>query len=373
MPIQILDRPESTGQKFAKAFAKGSTAASQLIPEHIMKKEQVATENQAILKATGIDLTGIIDPEQRQEAFKQALIGKREADLESEKEKRRRNLIQEVEGISEKEPEPRKFDIEDEEKPRKKSKDKFAKAKKYALAGEKDLATIAGKEAELEQRERAQRSAESQKLKEDILQRGNAALKGIQNKKHLIDIIKTGKINDPTYAAFAELLPYNFGQRLLSPETSVYKAGLVDEYGDLRNIFQGQTRVKEIDILEKKIADIYLTDEQKEAVLKTRIDSLQSDVLKAEAASEIEREMPDLGMFEFNNEVNKRTQEKMKPLFDKILDEQKFIIDQAEKRKNFPLDPDNPEDAQIIDQLLEEAGGSEDRAIELARKKGYKF
>lgn len=208
----------------------------------------------------------------------------------------------------------------------------------------------------------------------ELANKSRAAEKGIENKQHLLNIIKSGNINDPTYATIAESLPLNLGMRMLSPETVQYKAGLVDEFTDLRNIFQGQTRIKEIDILEAKIADIYLTDEQKESVLKSRMKALRADIIRAEAAEEVEKEKPYIGVLEFQREVDKKAKPKMQALFNNILDEQKEIISNAERRKNdLPLDSNDPDDRQILMQILQEAQGDKVEARRIAKKRGYKF
>ncbi len=158
---------------------------------------------------------------------------------------------------------------------------------------------------------------------------------------------------------------------MLSDDTVTYKSGLIDEFGDLRNIFQGQTRLKEIELLEEKIPDLYLTDSQKEAILNSRINASKRDIIYAQAAREIEDEP--LGILAYQQRLDEIASPKMKALFDQILDEQKSIIQNAENRKKVGLDLNDPEDLQIIDQILKEAGGDPYKAKKLAEKKGYKL
>lgn len=232
---------------------------------------------------------------------------------------------------------------------------------------------------EQEAKERKETSIESEIRKEvapvkaEIAKKAQAARKGIENKRQLMSIIDRGNLNDPSFAVVAENLPFDLGKRMLSNDTVEYKAGLVEEFTDLRNIFQGQTRIKEIDLLENKLADTYLTDEQKKAVLKSRIRALESDIVREEAAEEVEREKPGLGILQFQREVEKRAKPKLEKIFDSILDEQKFIIEQAEKRKARPLDSKNPEDQEILRQLYREAGNNKEEALKLAQKYGYTF
>ncbi len=209
-------------------------------------------------------------------------------------------------------------------------------------------------------------------IRTKLAEKADAALKGIQNKEQLMDLIEKGNLDDPTFAALAEALPLNLGKRLLSNDTTEYKAGLVEEFGDLRNIFQGQTRIKEIELLENKIADIYLTDDQKKAVLRSRINALKADVIRAEAAAELENR-DDLGVLQFNKEVENKSKPKLDALFNQILDEQKAIIQNAENKKNVPLDKNDPEDKKIMQQIMKEANGDPKEALKLAKQKGYKF
>lgn len=226
---------------------------------------------------------------------------------------------------------------------------------------------------ELKQREKESGQKETSKLREDIAIKGLEAQQSIKNKERALELIDTNKLDDPTVATFLESLPFNYGKRFLNPETIEYKAGLVDEFKDLRNLFSGATRVKELDILEHKIADLYLTDEQKKRVLKARINSLNADVLKSEIAAQLEQEMPGIGIGRFTVELNKRLNEKMKPLADQAIDEITNVFKEAETIKSRELDPRNPSDAQIGKQIFIEAGKNKKKAIELAKEKGYKF
>ena len=225
----------------------------------------------------------------------------------------------------------------------------------------------------LNQKEAAENRHELAPYKKEIMDKANSARKGIQNKQNMIGLIKTKKIDDPTYATVLENLPLDLGKRLLSKETVQYKAAMVDEFSDLRNVFQGQTRVKEIEIMEEKIANLYLTDEQKEAILRSRIDALQVDVLREEAMQEVEESNQNLTLTQFNKKVNELAKNKNESLFGRILDDQKRVLEQAESRKQYRLNADDPEDAQIIEQMVQESGGSEDAFLKLVKQKGYRF
>jgi len=163
----------------------------------------------------------------------------------------------------------------------------------------------------------------------------------------------------------------NLGKRLLSNDTVEYKGGLIEEFGDLKNLFKGATRVKELELLEQKIADIYLTDSQKKAILKSRINALQGDVITAEVAAEMEAEGVNYPLLTYQKELDKRTKTRMDALFNRILDEHQSVIKSAEVRKQTPLDINDPEDKKIMQSILKEAGGDKLKAKELTKKKGY--
>lgn len=252
--------------------------------------------------------------------------------------------------------------------------------KLIALTGAPDREVSEPAKAELKRREAERKNdradirekrKETQQIRQEIANRAAIAQQGIQEKERLVDLINTGKINDPTYAVLLEALPMKLGQRFLSNETVEYKAGLVNGYRDLRNIFTGATRVKEIELLEQKIADIYLTDEQKKSILKSSLQSLQYDLIRAEAASEVEKENPSLGVLEFQKAVNAKAKPKLNSLANRIIDEQKSFIRDAENRKKIPLDYSDPESRQILEQILKEAGGDRNKARKIAKDKGY--
>lgn len=219
----------------------------------------------------------------------------------------------------------------------------------------------------------SERSKETLPYRTEVAEKAGAARTGIENKERLMELIDTGNLDDPTFAAISEALPLNLGKRLLSPETVEYKAGLIEEFGDLRRLFQGQTRVKEIELLEQKIADLYLTDEQKKRILKSRVGALQADVLKADVTAEVERDLPNAGIGQFTKEVERRYKMALKEVADTTIDEQKSIIKEAEEQRKKPLSSADPNDAQILRQILKEADDDLEKAREIAKKKGYRF
>ncbi len=228
-------------------------------------------------------------------------------------------------------------------------------------------------ERKLDRADLREKRKETQPLRQDIATKANVARQGIQEKEHLLDLIKTGNIDDPTVATLLDAIPMNLGKRFLSNETVDYKAGLINGYRDLRNIFTGATRVKEIELLEDKVADLYLTDEQKQAILRSSIQTLNYDIIRADVAAEVENKFPELGVLQFNKKVEELAKPKLNALANRIIDEQKSFIKDAENRKKIPLDYDDPEGRQILDQIFKEAGGDKKKAREIAKKKGYQI
>ncbi len=218
-----------------------------------------------------------------------------------------------------------------------------------------------------------ERRKERGKVIEEIMDRANAAREGIANRQDMLRLINTGNLNDPTFYAVANALPWNLGERFLSPETVQYRASLIDEYKDLRRIFQGQTRVKEIQLLEQKVADLYLTDDQKAAILISRMKALQYDILREQIAEELEGEYPDAGALQFNRMVQERlaNDPEAKRIVDEFLDEQWAILGINPETGTQEIDPSTPHGQQILQQIKREAGDDSDKALKLAQDKGY--
>lgn len=259
--------------------------------------------------------------------------------------------------------------------------EKFSNSQLDTLQGHPDLevrnASAATRKSRIEneKEERADKRElrkETFPLKKAIIDAADLSRESIRNKNHLIDIIDRGNLDDPSIAVFLESLPLNLGKRMLSNDTVEYKGGLVDEFGDLKNIFKGATRVKEVEIYENKLADLYLTDSQKKAILKSRINASKSNIVREKAAQEVEEKYPNISALQFNKKVDEIAKPEIDKLFNSVWDEQKSILDQAERKKDIPLDPSDPEDLVIMQQIKKEAGGNKEAAKKLAKKKGYK-
>jgi len=218
------------------------------------------------------------------------------------------------------------------------------------------------------------KNKETLDFRKDLVSRAESSKMSIRNKQRQLDLIDKGDINDPSFATLMdEIVPFNLGRRFLSPDTVEYKGALVDDYSDLKNVFKGATRVKEVEIYEDKLADIYLTDEQKKAILKARMNTAKVDIARQEAAAEVEEEFPNLSLLAFSKKVEEKLQPKLDSIFNEIWDDGKAVLDQAERRKGQPLDKNDPVDLQIMQQIMNESGGDKKKAYQTALKKGYKF
>lgn len=230
-------------------------------------------------------------------------------------------------------------------------------------------------ENHIDSQEKAKSSGlkDTSKLRSEVAQESAAARDAIENQKDLLEKVKAGELDDPTYAALAELIPFHLGERFLSPGSVEYRSQLINEYNQLKTIFKGQTRVEEIKLLNSKLAHLYLTDEQKDRVLNNSIKKLEAVAAKGEIAAEIEAEHPEYGSLRFQNELNKRLDERKKEISNQIVDEYQAITEQAEALKKTPLDNTNPEHVQILKQFYDRAAGNKMKAAALLKKEGYQL
>jgi hypothetical protein len=378
----ILPRVPTSSERYARALAGLGQGIAEDIPAYFQNKQETAEQNK-FAKELGFDLSGIKDPEVRKVAFQEAIKGKSKKD----RIERLNEMISQFYGAN---PQQQGAALAgnmpgQEQSIQQKDATTIPDELINAIAAEdpavgrsiqksKDVALREQREEKkAKQKKQEALRAETLPIRKEIVDRANIARRNIENKTQQIELIDTGKLNDPTFAQLMDSLPLKFGQRFLSPETVQYKGGLVQGYNELKSIFPGATRVKEIDILENKIPDIYLTDEQKKAIMKSSLDVSKVDLLREEAAAELEAEGKDYGILQFSKEVDKRAAPKINAIFNKFIDDQNAIIKNAENRKKIPLNANDPQDLEIIDQILEEAGGDWRKAEKLAKQKGYNF
>lgn len=406
--VQILPagrQKQTFAQKLNQGIGVGLEKGQQLYEKH-EEKQLFEKENKAIKDAYGIDLSGIKDPKTRQSIITEELKGKRKGKEREEqldllkqfynKENTPSIGDQLGEGEPEQKPIPQENAPPEPKKPkplekgRKKwSDEEIAIAQVYnpgqakIMQSQNDI-TIREEREEVKAKgklEKEERNIEHERVenlrketlpfRQEIAQRAEAAQRAKESYEEQKALIDSGKLDDPSYAALLENLPFKIGQRFLSPETSEYKGALVQNFNILKNLFAGATRVKELDIVEDKIAGIYLTDTQKKAVIKSLQRAADLDIIKAEAALEIDQEKKPMGILEYQQELNKRTKQKQSALFDRVLDEQEAIIKDAENAKKMPLNWANPEHKEIMTQIYNEAGKNIKKAREMAQEKGY--
>lgn len=202
------------------------------------------------------------------------------------------------------------------------------------------------------------RLKDTKEQRQDYASKGKYARQGIANKKQQIALLKTGAIDTPTKTYLASLLPGAIGNQLLSPETQVYKAGLFEEFGVLKSMFPGQIRVKEIELLEDKLATLDKSHEAKQKILENGVLKLEQDAILAKHATKIEKERPDAGIGEFDELVAESAQKDLGELYDRIIKGYNDIyIDYAKPKTNF-VDQDGYEYLNVtkkeLRKLLEE-------------------
>jgi hypothetical protein len=396
MAIQIIQgRPKNAtaAQKLAGGIDKGL----ETIQNHLQgkkEKDQFKKQQEAITALTGLDVSDINNPKVLEKVVEGWYKNKTKEDLQkkkldylnetfgnedannlSDEEKLQGpNELDEEGATLQKEPSRKGLDVANI------SPEKLAKTASVdpniarSLQHSQDIAIREKREGIKAKQEKTENlRKETLPIRMEISNRAEQARRGIENKEELLRLIDTGNLNDPTFAQIMDSLPLGLGKRFLSEETAEYKGALVQGYGDLRNIFSGATRVKELDILENKLADIYLTDAQKKSIIKSMTKSLQADIVREEAAAELE-DKP-LSALQFRKQVDKLTKPRLDALFNRIIDEQNAIIKDAENMKKIPLNLNDPEHLKIIDQFLDQAPGTgkqkENNAIKAAKKAGY--
>ena len=205
----------------------------------------------------------------------------------------------------------------------------------------------------------------------NIMNKADAARESLIDKRNQIDLIETGNINDPTVVTAATSIFGQFADRFLSDDTIKYRGGLINNYKDLRTVFSGPTRVKEIELLEEKVPGLHLSDSQKLGLLNAQIPLLNKDILMEDAVG-IVLDNPNnqnLSPYEFRKKVRTAFDELSKNAFDTFISESNRILDEA-KESNKTLSMSNPSDAKIVREIYMEAGQDQDKAKKLAAKRG---
>lgn len=162
--------------------------------------------------------------------------------------------------------------------------------------------------------------SETTKIRSDIASRAENARRAVANKKFQLHLVQKGKLDDPVTVELAKRLPGAIGNKLLSKDTLLYQSGLFDEFGVLKTMFPGQIRVKEIELLEDKLASLDKNAEAKKAILEHGIKKLEYDQVIAKAAAEVEKIYPDARLLEFDQLVSEKAQPELDKLYKELID-----------------------------------------------------
>jgi len=306
------------------------------------QQQQMMQENEQ-LKQMGIDLSGINDPKMRQAAFAEAMKGNRKkqefADIMGQlgQKGQSSNAGSQLRGENTSQQEDEGIDysaIPDETIT---AINAINPAAGRDLRHAKDVGLREKTDkAKMEQTENLARRKETLHLRKEYADKAKFAKQAIENKKGSLAILKTGKVDDPFVVEMTKFLPGAVGNRILSPETQIYRAGLFDEFGVLRSFFPGATRVKEIELLEDKLATLDKSHEAKEELLETGIIKSERDIILAKAARQVEKENPNATYLELEEEVQKRAQPELDKLFNKLTSKyEEIYFKHAPKLSNY--------------------------------------
>ena len=177
---------------------------------------------------------------------------------------------------------------------------------------------------------------DTQKLRQDIAEKGNHASKSIANKEQQKRLIKKGNLDSPELTYIASKLPSAIGNKLLSDDTLVYRSGLLEDFSVMRDVFKGPTRIKEIELTEDKLATLDKSDKAKSRILDRGIDNLKVDQIRARAAARVEKQYPYLPNLQFNQKVDEEAKSEMDILYNEMMTEyENIFFDEAPDGLNF--------------------------------------
>lgn len=190
-------------------------------------------------------------------------------------------------------------------------------------------------EKEIQRRENEKKNAiearkqsikDTEKYRTKIADNASYARKTIQNKKQQMELINKGDINNPLVLWATDKLPGAIQNKLLSTDTQLYKSGLFEEFGVLKQMFPGQIRVKEIELLEDKLATLDKSDEAKKKILEVGIQKAKEDIIMQKAAAKVEKEFPDLPLLQFQEKVDEYAQPEKDKLYEDLTKEYNDIF-----------------------------------------------
>jgi hypothetical protein len=195
-------------------------------------------------------------------------------------------------------------------------------------------------EESLNQKEVAASRKETMSLRKEFVDKAKYAKDAIKNKGNQLKLIRKGNVDSPERVFFASLLPGALGNKLLSADTQLYRAGLFEEFGVLKSMFPGQIRVKEIELLEDKLASLEKSDEAKEKILETGMEKLKIPIIKERAAQRVEKENPKATILEFEKLVDEYSHDELEKAYDEISKSYDKIYFEYAPDKNTLIDKD---------------------------------
>jgi hypothetical protein len=196
-----------------------------------------------------------------------------------------------------------------------------------AASENRQLGELAKAEMQRRDRRATLNAKGSQKYIEGLAQRATDARKAIRNRENQLRLIEKGNLDNPIVAQIADFMPKGFGNMLLSSDSQLYRSTLFDEFGIIKNMFPGQIRTKEIELLEDKLADLFKNNEAKKAIIANGMEKAKSEIIRADAAKQILKENPDMNVLELEEAVEERAAPKLQELYDSIIKEYERIAD----------------------------------------------
>lgn len=341
--VQIIQerKKPSFSERLNAGISRGLDIGEQLMQQQKAEK-QMQQENEQLKKLTGVDFSGIRDPKLRQQITGELLQQQgKQANLNQKEQ-----FINKILGTQSQQREPIQEDISYQQQgfnPLDISDADIARATSMdpnlgrSLRDAKDAAIKENREQKKSEEAKVIASKkETLPLRKEFADKAKYARQGIENKKLALNLLKKGKIDDPLVVQIASYLPGALGNKLLSSDTQLYKAGLFDEFGVLKSMFPGAIRVKEIELLEDKLATLDKNDEAKAKILENGMKKLERDVILSKAARQVEKENPQASLLDFESLVAEKAQPELNKLYQEIVDDyDKIYLEYAPSKSSY--------------------------------------
>jgi hypothetical protein len=322
--VQILPEVPSFGQQFARQLGGGLSQGVSAGLQHAMAIQQAQAKESAKLKR---DLSFAVAAGMIPKEMADQLMGKASGQEKAENllipngSKKSQETSQQIEGMNNHEPKS----LEAEEQ------------RERAIGALKpEWGKQLTHQREIREKHTSEMRKETLDARKEYSTKAKAAKRSIENKKQMLALLKKGKIDDPLTVEVARYLPGAIAGKILSPDTQVYKTGLFNEFEVLKTMFPGQIRVKEIELLEDKLASLEKSHEAKARILENGIKKLEYDRILADAAREVEKKHPNASVLEFDGLVEQLAEPEVEKLFEDILaDYDKIYLDFAPSKSSY--------------------------------------